>query len=151
MRVAIVGGLYFDTQALDGFLFKLREKYPDATIVTGQGRGAEKHAAESAELLGFNVIVHEVTEQHEEWFGAEALNCQVSDICYGADIILCVSGGGRPKLAEEWWHRMNMHARNDRRGLIQKKGEYVSRREPENRIQLFKIAAATRETTRLAA
>lgn len=146
MRIAIVGGMIFNSKALDDFLWKLKEKHPQATIVTGQGKGAERHAAESAKLLGFNTIVHEVTDQQEEWFGAAALDCQVSEILYGADVILVVSNGGRCKLALEWWHRMNMHQRNVRGGLVKtKQGKYVSRREPGSEIQLFQIATAKRE------
>lgn len=145
MRIAVVGGMYFDMKALDQFLWRLKEKYPDATIVTGEGKGAERHAFESAKLLGFKVIQHRVTDRQVQWFGDAALDCQVSTILAKADVILVVSNGGRSKIALDWWHRMNMHQRNDRRGLVKKNGKYVSRREPENQIQLFEIAAATRQ------
>lgn len=144
MRIAIVGGQYFDTNELDRFLFNLAEKYPDAVIVTGEGRGAEKHTAESAKLLGFRVEQHTVTDQHRKWFGDAALDCQVNTILLDAEIIVLISNGGRCKIALDWWHRMNMHQRDNRGGLVKKKGKYVSLRAESRRIKLFQIATATR-------
>lgn len=141
MRIAIIGGANYDTEALDKFLWALRDKYPDAEIVTGQGKGAEKHAYESAKLLGFAATQLEVTAQEQEWFGSEALNCQVASILSDADIIVTVGNGSRPTLATNWWHRMNMHERDQRQALVKKKGKYVSHRSPESRITLHHIEA----------
>lgn len=137
MRVAFVGGAKFDTTALDTFLWKLREKHPGATIVTGNGRGAERHVHDSATALGFKL---ERPELHPEWFGTAAMDCQVADILTGTDIIVMVGTGGRVKIAWEWIHRMNMHQRDVRGGLVKNSGHYVSLRTPGTELKFFHVA-----------
>lgn len=138
VKIGVVGGMNFDNVVLDTFLWNLKEKYPDATIVTGQGKGAEKHAAESASALGFKIIVLEVTTQETIWFGAEALLLQVEGIVFDADVTLCVGSGGRVKLAWEIHHRLDMTQR-DARGHIPKKNP-KSGRSPGSERRIHHIA-----------
>ena len=63
-RIAIVGGTDFVAEELEDFLYTLNNKYPDATIVTGNGRGAEKEAQRLLEALGMTV---EVPRLHTEF------------------------------------------------------------------------------------
>ena len=115
----------FDNVALDRFLWNLRKKYPEAIIVTGNGRGAEVHAADSAAALGLTV---ERPKLQQEWYGDAAMDCQVSDVLTGADVIIIVGTGGRTTIALNWLHRMNMHQRDARGKLVKKDGKYVSLR-----------------------
>lgn len=145
MRIALIGGSKFKPNDVDKFLLKLNEKQADAIIITGEARGAEKHAAESARMLGFKV---ETLPLYEERFGKEAGLCQVNDIYMAAEIIVTMGSltGGRVKRVIEIWHRLNMHKRDARGSLLKDKdGRYVSRREPWNHMRLVSIAIPEKE------
>lgn len=93
-RVAFVGGNTVDEDALNSHLIALRRKYPDAIVVTGSGRGAEKTVADLAAFHGFTVEIPELAENDKrEW--------QVNDILMGADVIVVVGGGHRVAIAEQ--------------------------------------------------
>lgn len=137
-RIAFVGGDSYEPIAIDKFLWNLQEKYPRATIVVGSGSRSERHVAEAARSLRFNV---ETPAVHPEWFQgdtAAALRWQINDVLLDAPIIVIVGSGGRPELATEWWHRFNMHERDNRGGLVKRNGQYVSHRTTP--IQLHCIA-----------
>ena len=116
-RIAVVGGISFDSQALDRFLLGVAEKYPYATVVTGSARGAERHVQDTCTVIGVPVEVPSVNDD----FGDEALMCQVNDILLRADVIVTVGTptGGRAKRAVEihkrvyaWreeWNRVELH------------------------------------------
>ena len=73
------------------------------------------------------VVRIEVVASHHVSGGAKARDrpyCQVNEILMGADAIVLVSEGGRPKLAQEIWRRID------------------ARREPQNQRPLHKIAYA---------
>lgn len=159
-RIAIVGGSNFDSTALDRFLWQLREKYPNVTIVTGDGRGAERHAADSATVLGFPV---ERPPLRPEWYGKEAMMVQVGMViggdielyrdpsgkiqhrCVGhgrADILLIVGEGARVKRAFDILHTVNMHERDQRGSVVKRNGEYVSHRVHSDPLVWHHIAVA---------
>ena len=138
-RIAIVGGASYSEAPLLSFLYDLSKKYPSATIVTGSGRGAEGEVARTCKQLGMTV---EIPPIHRKWFGSEAMMCQINDIISGADVIVVVGNGGRPKQAIDIWHRMNMHRRTTHGGLEKDKaGHFVSRLNPWNVRELHQIAA----------
>lgn len=57
-RVAIVGSRRYDTlDAVDDFLWKLKQKHPRAVVVSGAASGVDKHAARVA--WGMNLAVEE--------------------------------------------------------------------------------------------
>ena len=140
-RIAMVGGKDFSESALIAFFEQLRLKYPRATIVTGSAAGAERSVRELAQHYGFTV---EVPPVYTEALGSEALICQVNNIVLEADVIVVVGSktSGRAKRALELWHRLNMHRRNARGGLLKEKGGFVSWREPWNLTELHHIAPA---------
>lgn len=127
MRVAFVGGSpgHYDELHITDFLQKLRAKYPDVVIHVGSGKGAEAQVREWAELVGVDTVIPDVDQAY---YGAEADLMQVVDVIKEADAIVTMgtTGGARAKLAIEWWHRMNLHRRNERGGLVK---PYVSQRE----------------------
>lgn len=112
MKIALVGGTKFLPNEVDRFLLALQEKHPNATLITGEARGSEKHAAESARLLGFKV---EVPALHPEWYGEEAPLCQINDVLIEADVIVTmgVTTGGRAKRAIEIWKRCDTFNNSD--------------------------------------
>ena len=57
MRIAFIGGTEYNEVELEDFLYKLHAKYPDATIVTGAGRGAEKQVKTLLDAIGQTVEV----------------------------------------------------------------------------------------------
>lgn len=136
MRIAFIGSAQYDGAALDSFLWKLRDKYPNATIVTGDGKGAEKHVVESASMLGFTVERPPLTELLDP---DSAMLFQIGEVIANADIIVLVASGGRPKIAKDIWHRLNIHERSPQNALVKRNGQYVSHRTTP--IQLFEIAA----------
>jgi hypothetical protein len=69
-------------------------------------RSCEPRVAEVAHKLGFKT---ERPEPNHIAFGDAAMDCQVNDICAGADVIVTVGSktGGRAKLAEVIWKRVH--------------------------------------------
>lgn len=111
LRVAFVGGANFESAPTEDFLVSLQTKYPDCTIVTGNGRGAEAHVREYASHLGMRL---EVPELRPDWYGKAALDCQINDICldYDALVIVGSPAGGRPKVALDIHKRIRWHVDN---------------------------------------
>jgi hypothetical protein len=103
----MVGGISFDPNDLDRFLLSLHEKYPNAVIVTGEAQGSEKHAAESARLLGFTVET--VPEPDANMYGDGTPRVHVERILNlpRVDVIVTMGspGGRRAKAALEIWKR----------------------------------------------
>lgn len=146
MRIGFIGAARFDSAALDKFPWNLKAKYPNAVIVTGDGKGAEAHTYESAQMLGFKVKRPELTKLIDP---DSAMLLQVGQIVAESDIIVLVAGGARPKLAKDIWNRINLHEKDKRGGLVKKNGKPVSHRTTP--IQLFEIAPAIRKTKELVA
>lgn len=109
LHIAIVGGARFDPVKLETFIFKLAEKHPNALIVTGNGRGSEQEVASRARAIGLTVSQPEV---HPEWYGAEALMCQINDILIEAGseaVVVLVGTGARPTRAREIVERIDKY------------------------------------------
>lgn len=106
MRVAMIAGRDIDQMKLTAFLQGLRKKYPDCTIITGNGIGGESRIKEFVKLVDMKL---EVPEQHPEWFGEDAGDCQVNDIMLTADVIVTVGSrtAERNKIAEMIYKRMD--------------------------------------------
>ena len=136
MRIAFIGSAQYDAAALATFLWKLREKHPTATIVTGDGKGAEQNVYEAAQMLGFHVERPELTKLLDPDL---ALDFQVGQVIIDADIIVLVASGKRPKLAKDIWNRINLHEKDNRGGTVKRNGQPVSHRTKP--IQLVEIAA----------
>lgn len=141
MRIAFVGGSpgHYDEVALTDFLQRVRGKYPDATWVTGSAKGGEAQVREFAELTDMNLVVPSLLD---EKYVNDPMILQVNNITPEADVIVCIGTptGARAKVAHELWHRLNMHKRDVRGGLVKVKGQYVSQREPHNQQTLHVIA-----------
>ncbi len=113
--VAFVGSMKYDEEKLFDFMDKLAAKYPAATIVTGEGAGAEKAVATYAAELGFTV---RIPYKSKERWGSDASSIQVFDVCRGyslwdsiqeeATVLVLVGdpGGSRPGAAKSWWQRI---------------------------------------------
>lgn len=150
MRVAMLGGSpgHYSEVGVTTFLQKLRVKYPDVHVVTGSAKGAEAQVREWLALVG---QPHTIPPLYEAAFGKEALLLQVTNIVLGANVIAIMGTptGGRAKFATDIWHRMNLHKRNERGGLLKVKGEFVSGRVfPEDIQKLVYIAPpATKSST----
>jgi predicted TIM-barrel enzyme len=102
-----VGGARFDPEKLETFLLKLAKKHPEAVLFTGNGRGSEQDVASWARALGFVVYQPDL---HPEWYGKEALMCQINDILIDAGrkaVVVLVGNGGRPTKAKEIVERVD--------------------------------------------
>jgi len=125
---------------LERFLHRLRKHHPDAIILTGDGRGVEAQVVCDATGLGCEV---EQPALHPEWFGRQALACQINDIVNGCDVLVIVGArtASRARLAVDIFNRMEMMQRNIRGGLaLDKRGRPISRREPEHQRKLVYIS-----------
>lgn len=115
MNIAIVGGARFDKPKLEAFMRALARKHPDAKIITGSGRGSEQEVFSLAEDLGMSVTKPEL---HPEWFGSEALMCQINAILIEAGhrdaVVVLVGTGARPTRAREIIDRVDKYATNPR-------------------------------------
>jgi hypothetical protein len=105
MKIAVIGSgdnraeaMSYDAVKLEAFILKLAEKYPHATIVTGNGRGAEAATKALAQAIGLTV---EQPELRDDLYGKAALACQINDVLIGADQIVIVGNatGVRPATA----------------------------------------------------
>jgi hypothetical protein len=92
----------FDDATVNDALRQVALKYPHAVIVTGDGRGAEKHVAEFAELIGLEVMR---ANTYGDYFGKDALVCQVDTILVTTGPIILIGSGERVKRAETWLKR----------------------------------------------
>lgn len=119
--IAVVGGTDYVEADLEAFLYKLHSKYPEATIRTGNGRGAEKAVKTLLEALGQPVFLPPLRPD----LYLNPLDCQINDILIGADVIVVVGNpdSSRPKRALDLWKRLD------------------SWREPELQRRLVQVAA----------
>jgi hypothetical protein len=141
--VAVIGGAKFDRESLRAWIASLPR---DTLLITGEGRfrkdGSAMDAEATVRLMGTDLGVRvDVVELREDLYRNKAVDAQIERICTltAGDIIL-VGTGGRPNKARDWWHRMNLHERDDRQALVKRSGEYISHRSPENRRGLQEIA-----------
>ena len=107
VNVAVIGGARYDEQKLDDFVFKLAEKHPDAVIFTGGGKGAEKRVIALGTAIGLKV---RQAQLYEEWYGDEALICQVNSILIASGLIspiVLVGSGARVTRAKEIVKRLS--------------------------------------------
>jgi len=129
-RIAIVGGTDYVPEELEDFLYALHTKYPDALIITGNGRGAEKEVQRLLEAIGHTV---EIPRLHTEFKHKETsfspTDHQVGTIIEGdfliyqdengktqhrfisprADVIIIVGNpdSSRARKATDVWKRMD--------------------------------------------
>lgn len=137
LRVAILGGDDYDAPALEDFLYKIHDKYPDSVIVTGGERGAEKAARVLLEAIGHAV---EVPPKPADWGNPsdwQAYSCMSGELGKPedrADIIVAVGNpdSHRAALAIKHWKRMD------------------SWRLPENQRQLVQVAVTKSKPKRKA-
>jgi hypothetical protein len=83
-------------------------------IITGNGRGSEQDAASWARAAGFTVIQPEI---HPEWYGKDALMCQINDILIQAGssaVVVLVGTGARPTRAREIVERVDKYTKTPR-------------------------------------
>jgi len=153
MRIAFLGGTSYDAGALEDFLLALHQKYPDATIVTGNGRGAEAKVKVQMEAWGHDVIVPTLDNAYSF---SDPLACQVNDILLNADIIVTVGSrsAGRAKLAWDI-HARQTYKKNPQGGILKTRGQPVPFLDPENIRPFHNVAApetkpktATRRATK---
>ena len=115
MNVAIIGGARFDHTKLEQFMVALAKKHPEAVIFTGNGRGAENEVVNLAKAIGLKGVRPPL---HPEWFGDEALMCQINSILtnsgWTAPVIL-VGTGARVTRAKEIIHRVGRWDSKNRR------------------------------------
>lgn len=114
LHVAIVGGARFDEAKLEDFIFKLAEKHPDAVIFTGSGKGSEKRVIALGEGLGLKV---RKAQLYEQWYGEDALICQVNSILVASGLmspLVLVGTGARVTRAKEIRKRLSPYEKEPR-------------------------------------
>lgn len=105
MRIAFVGGQDYKDDALEAFMYALHAKYPDAVIVTGDGRGSEKQVRRLLEAIGHTIIIPPLRPDLYN----DPLSIQVADILLDVDVIVLVGNpdASRNKLATAIWKRID--------------------------------------------
>lgn len=97
--LTVIGGTKFDEENLDAYLAELTFYKPDVLLVTGSGRGVEKHVAEIAEEHGIDIDIIETDSKKIE---VEAVMAARVD-----SPVLLVGDGTRVKQARSWLARAN--------------------------------------------